>query len=77
MWKHELEAMRRHGSTFVLTCHPFLSGRAGRIEALRGVIEHALAIGEVEFHGAAAVAEATLADAGAPRLKLAPEIDPG
>ena len=34
LWIHELDAMRRHGCLFVLTCHPFLSGRAGRVEAL-------------------------------------------
>jgi peptidoglycan/xylan/chitin deacetylase (PgdA/CDA1 family) len=49
MWIHELDAMRRHGSLFMLTCHPFLSGRAGRIEALRRVIEAGLERGDVEF----------------------------
>ena len=41
--------MRRHGCLFVLTCHPFLSGRPHRVEVLRGLIEHALAAGDVEF----------------------------
>ncbi len=27
--------MRRHDCLFVLTCHPFLSGRPHRVEALR------------------------------------------
>ncbi|MBS1877954.1 MAG: polysaccharide deacetylase [Actinobacteria bacterium] len=76
MWKHELDSMRRHGATFVLTCHPFLSGRAGRIEALREVIEHALDSGDVEFKSAATVAEATLADPTSERLKLRPSVDP-
>ncbi len=49
MWIHELDAMRRHGSLFMLTCHPFLSGRAGRIEALRRVIEAGLERGDVQF----------------------------
>src|SRR3954452_7413266 len=49
MWIHELDAMRRHGSLFLLTCHPFLSGRAGRVEALRSVIEAALERGDVAF----------------------------
>jgi peptidoglycan/xylan/chitin deacetylase (PgdA/CDA1 family) len=49
MWIHELDAMRRHGCLFMLTCHPFLSGRAGRIEALRRVIEAGLERGDIEF----------------------------
>jgi peptidoglycan/xylan/chitin deacetylase (PgdA/CDA1 family) len=49
MWIHELDSMRKHGCLFMLTCHPFLSGRAGRIEALRRVIEAGLERGDVEF----------------------------
>ena len=48
-WIHELDAMRRHGALFMLTCHPFLSGRAGRIEGLRRVIEAGLERGDVQF----------------------------
>ncbi|MDQ6841743.1 MAG: polysaccharide deacetylase [Actinomycetota bacterium] len=48
-WIHEVDAMRRHGSLFLLTCHPFLSGRAGRIEALRKVINAIMDRGDVEF----------------------------
>src|SRR5919206_2945029 len=57
MWIHELDAMRRHGSLFLLTCHPFLSGRAGRVEALRTVIEHAFACGDLRFASCDEVAE--------------------
>ena len=39
MWTLELEAMHRLGAAFVLTCHPFLSGRPGRAEALERLIE--------------------------------------
>lgn len=49
MWTHELDAARRHGTLFLLTCHPFLSGRAGRVEGLRRVIEAGLDRGDVEF----------------------------
>jgi peptidoglycan-N-acetylglucosamine deacetylase len=77
MWRLELDAMRRHGCLFMLTCHPFLSGRPSRVEALRGLIEHALEAGDVEFAGAAAVAERTLADAGADERELRPvTVDP-
>ena len=49
LWREELDGMRRHGCLFVLTMHPFLSGRPGRIEGLRTLIEHALECGDVEF----------------------------
>lgn len=48
-WTHELDSMRRHGSLFLLTCHPFLTGRPGRIEALRRLVEASLERGDVEF----------------------------
>jgi peptidoglycan-N-acetylglucosamine deacetylase len=63
MWIHELDAMRRHGSLFLLTCHPFLSGRAGRVEALRAVIEAALERGDVEFATCEEVASRELGEA--------------
>jgi peptidoglycan/xylan/chitin deacetylase (PgdA/CDA1 family) len=49
LWLSELDAMRRHRCLFVLTCHPFLSGRPHRVEVLRRVIEHALEAGDVDF----------------------------
>ena len=39
MWTLELEAMHRLGAAFVLCCHPFLSGRPSRAEALGRLIE--------------------------------------
>ena len=39
MWTLELEAMHRLGAVFVLCCHPFLSGRPSRAEALERLIE--------------------------------------
>lgn len=73
MWIHELDAMRRHGSLFLLTCHPFLSGRAGRSEALRMVIEAALERGDVEF---ATCEEVAARDLGPARELVAVEADP-
>jgi peptidoglycan/xylan/chitin deacetylase (PgdA/CDA1 family) len=67
MWIHELDAMRRHGSLFLLTCHPFLSGRAGRVEALRTVIEAALDRGDVAFATCAEIADRVLSGAGEQR----------
>ncbi|PBC47163.1 polysaccharide deacetylase [Rhodococcus sp. ACPA1] len=72
MWIHEIDAMRRHGAMFMLTCHPFLSGRAGRLEALRTVIETAMERGDVTFATCKAIAEATLRDPDLEARKLEP-----
>ena len=64
--------MRRHGCLFMLTCHPFLSGRASRVEALRELIEHALEAGDVDFSSAVGVAERGLADGALPERELSP-----
>ncbi len=78
MWVHELDAMRRHGCCFLLTCHPFLSGRAGRTEALRRVIEAALDRGDVEFATCAELARRVRSDSDALHRTLTPvEADPG
>jgi peptidoglycan/xylan/chitin deacetylase (PgdA/CDA1 family) len=77
LWRAELDGMRRHGCLFMLTCHPFLSGRAGRVEALRTLIEYALEAGDVDFATGATVAERTLADAQLPERPLVGvEVDP-
>jgi peptidoglycan-N-acetylglucosamine deacetylase len=60
MWLAELDAMRRHGATFVLTGHGFLSGRAGRVEGLRALIEGALSFGDVVFKTAEQTAREAL-----------------
>ncbi len=60
MWTLELEAMHRLGAAFVLCCHPFLSGRPSRAEALERLIERMKAldglwittVGEVARHTA-------------------------
>jgi peptidoglycan-N-acetylglucosamine deacetylase len=70
LWRAELDAMRRHGCLFMLTCHPFLSGRASRVEALRELIEHALDTGDVGFATGAQVAERAMADLELPEREL-------
>jgi peptidoglycan-N-acetylglucosamine deacetylase len=78
LWTSELDAMRRYGCLFVLTCHPFLSGRPHRVEVLRGLIEHALAAGDVEFVEAREAARRAREDAAVPRRPLRPvELEPG
>ena len=62
----------------MLTCHPFLSGRPGRAEILRGLIEHALAHGDVELVEAREAAERSRADESLPRRRHEPlELEPG
>ena len=72
LWLSELDAMRRYECLFVLTCHPFLSGRPHRVEVLRRLIEHALAAGDVRFAAARDVAAKARADADTPRRPLTP-----
>jgi hypothetical protein len=74
LWTSELDAMRRHGCLFVLTCHPFLSGRPHRVEILRRLVEHALDTGEVEFVEAREAARRARADAGLERRRLQPVV---
>jgi peptidoglycan-N-acetylglucosamine deacetylase len=74
LWTSELDAMRRHGGAFVLTCHPFLSGRPHRVEVLRALIEHALAARDVEFVEAREAARRARADDGLRRRRLEPVV---
>ncbi len=76
LWAHELDAMRRHHCLLMLTNHPFLSGRPGRVETLRRLIEHALERGDVDVVTAGEVADRVLDDPEAPRRRLRPvEVD--
>jgi peptidoglycan-N-acetylglucosamine deacetylase len=47
MWRLEFDAIRAEGGCFVLTNHPFLSGRPSRAQALDGLIEYVCAQGDV------------------------------
>ncbi|WP_020578451.1 polysaccharide deacetylase family protein [Actinopolymorpha alba] len=47
MWTAEVDAMRRFGGLFMLTNHPFLSGRPARAVALEALIGHILDTGDV------------------------------
>ncbi len=77
LWRSELDAAARYGNLFVLTCHPFLSGRAMRVETLRALIEHGLGRGDVEFLPCAEVARRARADAALERRRLEPvTVDP-
>ena len=78
LWASELDAYARHNCLFVLTCHPFLSGRPGRVEILRSLIEHTLGRGDVELLEARDVAKRARADEAVARRPLQPlELEPG
>ena len=72
MWTAEIDAMARHRCLFVLTCHPFLSGRASDREPARRIIEFALERGDVGFPPPARVAALAASDARLPTRPLAP-----
>jgi len=74
LWISELDAMRRYGCLFVLTSHPFLSGRPHRVEVLRRLIEHALETKDVEFVEAREAARRARNDDGLPRRRLEPVV---
>ncbi|MGH7415277.1 MAG: polysaccharide deacetylase family protein [Candidatus Rokuibacteriota bacterium] len=40
MWSKEFAAMHRENGCFVLTCHPFVSGRASRIALLEDLVRY-------------------------------------
>jgi peptidoglycan-N-acetylglucosamine deacetylase len=58
-WTLELDALVDEGGLFMLTNHPFVSGRASRARALEGLIEHAQATDGVWVATAAEIAEWT------------------
>ena len=69
--------MRQYRCLFNLCVHPFLSGRPSRIVALRGVIEYALGLGDVQFARCRDVAAAAVADpALQPRTLTPPPATP-
>jgi peptidoglycan-N-acetylglucosamine deacetylase len=70
MWTLELEAMHRLGAAFVLCCHPFLSGRPSRAEALEQLIERMKSLDGLWITTVAEVARHTAA------LNLAPRTCP-
>ncbi len=76
-WRAELDAMRRYGCLFMLTCHPFLSGRPSRVEALRTLLEYMVSTADVRVMTAEDVARRAHGDRGVEQRTLRPvSIDP-
>jgi peptidoglycan/xylan/chitin deacetylase (PgdA/CDA1 family) len=61
LWIEELEGERETGSLLMLTCHPFASGRPGRIRAIEKLIDFADECGDVTFTRADELARRLLA----------------
>lgn len=40
LWSREFSGMHRENGCFVLTCHPFISGRASRIQLIEDLVRH-------------------------------------
>jgi len=39
LWSTEFKAMHKENACFVLTCHPFISGRASRVQLLEDLVK--------------------------------------
>lgn len=67
LWRSELDGMRRYGGCWVLTNHPFLSGRPGRAAALEDFISEVTAMSDVWLASIGEIAEVTAAAELPPR----------
>jgi peptidoglycan/xylan/chitin deacetylase (PgdA/CDA1 family) len=73
LFQSEFDAMREDGGCFVLTCHPFLSGRPGRARALRKFIEYVKSCDDVWLASMEEIAAHVRAQKLKPRLLTEPD----
>lgn len=76
LWGLELQALRDESGCFVLTNHPFITGRASRAAALEEVIVQALGYGDLWVTTLAELAEHVRSLGLTPRTLTPPEVDP-
>ena len=74
MWSLELQATTIEGGCFVLTAHPFLTGRPSRAAAFAQIMEEAVAAPQVWVATMGEIAKHTRAQALVPRVLTPPEI---
>ncbi len=74
MWTLELAAVRAEGGCFVLTNHPFLTGRPSRAAALEELVERATSDGDVWCAPLVQIAEHVRSLRLAPRTLTRPEV---
>lgn len=77
MWRQEFTALREDGGCFVLTCHPFLSGRPGRAAALEGLLAEVAADPGTWTTTLDGIARHVRGLGLAPRSVLPPDLGPG
>ncbi|MGA5544295.1 polysaccharide deacetylase family protein [Mycobacterium sp. NPDC051198] len=75
LWRAELNAMRDVGGAWILTNHPFLSGRPGRAAALREFIAEVCAMEDVWVAGMAEIATYVRSQELPPRTLTRPELN--
>src|SRR5437762_2324631 len=66
LWSREFAGMYREGACFVLTCHPFISGRASRIMLIEDLVAYMRSFPGVWFTTCAEVARWHADSAGGP-----------
>ena len=76
LWRSELEGMRTFGGCWVLTNHPFLSGRPGRASALSEFMAEVIGMKDVWLAPLSEIAEHFLG-LGAPKHIVQPITKPG
>lgn len=74
-WAEEFEAGRRFGQLFMITVHPWISGRAQRLAMLEGLLARIVAEGAVWVATAAEIAAWHRASANAGRFAVASDLD--
>lgn len=76
LWRVELEAMRDIGGAWILTNHPFLTGRPGRAAALRDFVAEVAEMDDVWIAGMSQIATHVRAQQLTPRRLDRPEFSP-
>jgi len=74
MWQLEFDGLRREGGIFILTNHPFLSGRPSRALSLEALIQYALSHSDVWVTSLAEIAKHVRSLNLKPRVLTKPEI---
>jgi peptidoglycan-N-acetylglucosamine deacetylase len=76
LWTLELQALHRLGAVFTLCCHPFLTGRPSRAEALSTLIERMKALPGLWITTVGEVATHTMSLGLPPRSCPQPQLPP-
>ncbi|TNM59463.1 polysaccharide deacetylase [Streptomyces sp. NP160] len=74
VWEAELDGLRAAGGCWVLTCHPFLSGRPGRALELERLLERVLGMDDVWLAPMEDIAEHVRSLGLPPRTLVPPQV---